>query len=292
MVPPELRQEPHVSFTQLDTYLRCPLRYRLQYVDRVEPDFVPAALALGSGIHGAAALLFRGIASGARPTVEDVQAYFASLWALETTHRPVRFGERDSPESLLDLGTRMLAVLCAEVPDATEVVAVESAFAVPLVDQATGAVLDRDLVGTLDLVERDAEGRLVVVDLKTAARKYSDLQVEASLQLSIYSYATAMNGLADEADLRLRFDVLDEDQAARAPPLLDHPRPGGERPALPPGGRDPRRRRGGRLPAARRLALPGLPGPEPVLGVGVNEAGSGCSCAPAYFTRRLRVLWV
>jgi hypothetical protein len=35
-----------------------------------------------------------------------------------------------------------------------------------------------------------------------------DLQVEASLHLSIYSDATAMNGLPDEADLRLRFDVL------------------------------------------------------------------------------------
>jgi hypothetical protein len=34
------------------------------------------------------------------------------------------------------------------------------------------------------------------VDLKTAARKYSDLQVEASLQLSVYSYATMMTGLA------------------------------------------------------------------------------------------------
>jgi putative RecB family exonuclease len=208
MVPPELRQDPHVSFTQLDTYLPCPLRYRLQYVDRVAPDFIPAALALGSGIHGAAAFLFGGIARGARPAAADVQSYFASLWALETTHKPIRFGERDSPAALLDLGTRMLAVLCAEVPNTTEVVAVESAFAVPLVDQTTGAMLDRDLVGTLDLVERDAEGGLVVVDLKTAARKYSDLQVEASLQLSIYSYATAMNGLADEQDLRLRFDVL------------------------------------------------------------------------------------
>jgi len=46
------------------------------------------------------------------------------------------------------------------------------------------------------------------VDLKTSARKYSDPQVEASLQLSVYSYATAMNGLADQEDLRLRFDVL------------------------------------------------------------------------------------
>jgi hypothetical protein len=47
--------------------------------------------------------------------------------------------------------------------------------------------------------------------------------VEASLQLSIYRYATARNGLADEADLRLRFDVLTKTRATRAPPLLDHP---------------------------------------------------------------------
>ena len=47
-----------------------------------------------------------------------------------------------------------------------------------------------------------------MVDLKTAARKYSDLHIEASLQLSIYSYATMMNGLADQEELRLRFDVL------------------------------------------------------------------------------------
>ena len=31
---------------------------------------------------------------------------------------------------------------------------------------------------------------------------------DGKLQLSVYSYATAMNGLADQEDLRLRFDVL------------------------------------------------------------------------------------
>ena len=81
-------------------------------------------------------------------------------------------------------------------------------FDVPLIDLDTGEVLDRALVGTLDLVQRDASGRLVVADLKTSARRYTDLQVEASLQLSVYSYATAMNGLANQEDLRLRFDVL------------------------------------------------------------------------------------
>jgi CRISPR/Cas system-associated exonuclease Cas4 (RecB family) len=77
-----------------------------------------------------------------------------------------------------------------------------------LVDQETGEVLERDLVGSLDLLEREADGRLVVVDLKTAARKFTDLQAEMSLQLSIYSYATTMNGVTDQEELRLRFDVL------------------------------------------------------------------------------------
>ena len=145
---------------------------------------------------------------GERPSIADVQGYFEGFWNLETEHRPLRFGEKDTKEGLLDLATRMLAVLCEKSEPGPEVVAVEQPFAVPLIDQETGEVLDRDLVGSLDLLERDADGRLVVVDLKTSSRKYTDLQVEASLQLSVYSYATGLLGFADQEDVRLRFDVL------------------------------------------------------------------------------------
>ena len=208
MVPPAVRQQPHVSFTQIDQYLRCPLKYKFTYVERLKPEFVPAALAFGSGIHGAAAFLFSGVAAGTPPTLEEVQGYFESYWALETEHKPIRFGDRDTKASLLDLARRMLEVLYREREPGTEIVGVEQPFDVPLIDLDTGEVLDRELVGTLDLIERDAAGRIAVVDLKTSSRKYTDLQVEASLQLSVYSYATAMNGLADQEDVRLRFDVL------------------------------------------------------------------------------------
>jgi putative RecB family exonuclease len=208
MVPVEVRQQSHLSFTQIDQYLRCPLKYKFTYVERLEPDFVPAALAFGSGIHGAAAFFYRSVAKGERPEVGDVQDFFKSFWNLETKHRPIHFGEKDTQESLLDLGRRMLAVLIEQQEPGTAIVGVEQPFSVPLIDQETGEVLDRDLVGSLDLLERDAEDRLVVVDLKTAARKYTDLQAEVSLQLSVYSYATTMNGFADQEDVRLRFDVL------------------------------------------------------------------------------------
>lgn len=81
---------------------------------RLEPDFVPAARALGSGIHAAAAMLFRAVGRGERPSVEHVQRCFESFWRLETERRPLRYGERESKKGLLDLARRTLAVLCAE----------------------------------------------------------------------------------------------------------------------------------------------------------------------------------
>jgi len=47
-----------------------------------------------------------------------------------------------------------------------------------------------------------------VVDLKTSARKYTDLPVETALQLSVYSYAVGLSPFANGDDVRLRFDVL------------------------------------------------------------------------------------
>ena len=41
----------HVSYSQLNTFLMCPLRYRFQYVEEIPPAFKSAALAFGSAIH-------------------------------------------------------------------------------------------------------------------------------------------------------------------------------------------------------------------------------------------------
>ncbi|HXJ84748.1 MAG TPA: PD-(D/E)XK nuclease family protein [Candidatus Methylomirabilis sp.] len=150
-------------------------------MDRLEPEFVPAALPFGSGIHGAAAFLLRGVQEGKAPRLDEVQGYFESYWAVETQHRPVRFGERDTKESLLDLARRMLEVFRTRREPDLEVLTVEQPFDVPLIDLDTGEILDRALVGTLDLIERDGEGRVVVVDLKTSARKYTDLQAIAGV---------------------------------------------------------------------------------------------------------------
>jgi hypothetical protein len=92
-------------------------------------------------------------------------------------------------------------------------------------------------------------------------------------------------------DALVRLGMTDPERRAKAASDLGRPIAW---PAASPGRRDPRRRRGRHLPAARRLALPGRLGGEPVLGVGATneppgpraEAAHGSGNNPAVVCRQ------
>jgi putative RecB family exonuclease len=44
----QLRALPHISVSQLKCFLGCPKKFRLHYIDRIEPAFRSVALAFGS----------------------------------------------------------------------------------------------------------------------------------------------------------------------------------------------------------------------------------------------------
>ena len=111
-------RRPIISFTQIDQYLRCPLKYRLAYVDRLDPEFVPAALIFGRGIHEAAAHYFRGVQAGAAPTLAEVQGVFETYWELETGLRPVKFWKGSKEESLAQAAGMLAAFHAAQDPAA------------------------------------------------------------------------------------------------------------------------------------------------------------------------------
>ena len=57
----------YLSYTQLSTYLECPLRYRLRYVDGIEDsEGTPAALVFGRAIHQALAGYYTDAQDGPR----------------------------------------------------------------------------------------------------------------------------------------------------------------------------------------------------------------------------------
>ena len=96
----------------------------------------------------------------------------------------------------------MAAYLKAVDPE-EQVLAVNEAFAVPLVD-AWGSVLEKPLVGEIDCTVRKGE-QTVLVDWKTSGRRWPKDQAEKSLQPTVYLYAYRKL-YAQEAPMR--FDVV------------------------------------------------------------------------------------
>ena len=199
----ELREGLHVSVSQIKTYVRCPRQYQMRYVLGAEPEFVPRNLVLGSAVHEGLAAYYRSVMETSESPEQDVG--LAALHATLETAKKNRVPLEDGAEDLEAVGTGLLRVFYETVyQDPPVVVGVEVPFAIDINDPATGEVLEERLVGALDLVV-EQESQNIVVEHKTAAKKWSQDQIQHDIQLSAYKLVGGKIGLGD---VGLRLQVL------------------------------------------------------------------------------------
>jgi len=197
----ELREGLHVSVSQVKTYVRCPRQYQMRYVLGAEPEFVPRNLVLGSAVHEGLAAYYRSVMETSESPEQDVglAALHATLEAAKKNRVPLERGGED----LEAVGTGLLRTFYEAVyQEPPVVVAVEAPFAVELHDPVTGETLEERLVGALDLAIREGE-KHIVVEHKTAAKKWSADQIQHDIQLSAYKLVGGKIGLGD-VGLRLQ----------------------------------------------------------------------------------------
>jgi putative RecB family exonuclease len=199
----ELREGLHVSVSQVKCFLRCPRQYQMRYVLGAEPEFVPRNLVLGSAVHEGLAAYYRSVMETSESPEQEVcrAALHATLEAAKKNRVPLEEGGEDMEA----VGTALLRTFYEAVyQDPPVVVAVEVPFAIELSDPVTGEVLEEKLVGALDLVIRESE-KHIVVEHKTAAKKWSQDQIQHDIQLSAYKLVGEKIGLGD---VGLRLQVL------------------------------------------------------------------------------------
>ena len=189
----EAREALHVSVSQLKSFLLCPARHRFQYVLRAEPSHRPSALAFGSAIHEALAAFYRELAhAGTRLDAKELAMHFDAVWDGELAREPeILFGDKESAEGLRETGHAMLAAFGTDGYVPAEIVGIEVPFSIPIPGR------EEVLVGAFDLVGRDEDGRLVIVEHKTAARRWSDDQLQYDIQATAYTWAARELGLGD-----------------------------------------------------------------------------------------------
>ncbi len=160
----DLKTSPHISYSQVNTYLMCPLKYRYQYVDKVEYPFTPVSLVFGSSIHEAIALYYQGKMEGNILPPEVLMEQFKKRWAEDEEKREIQYNG-DDKESTLTMAGKLLNVFCERDNTDETIIGIEEPFRISLGNDIP------DLVGVIDLLTADEKGAIAVVDHKTAVRR-------------------------------------------------------------------------------------------------------------------------
>ena len=198
------------SFSKTSTFLRCPRLYRFRYLDRAEPEHLSVALPMGSAMHDAIQWDVAQRGTGDEPCAEEIHHVYRELLEarIELSDCPVQ-GE---PEEAIETGRRMIDAYVAwgRVQD---VASIEGEHAANIGDELV-------LEGRIDFV-RDGHD-VEILELKTAARSWTQDQADLSLQAASYSLLTGID--------QVRFVVLTKTKQPKVQELVTHVGP--ERRAL------------------------------------------------------------
>lgn len=176
----------YISYSQIDNYLICPLRYKYSYTLRV-PTPPNHSLSFGNTIHETLKEFHTQKMFGKRPTLEELLSIYEKRWDplgyVDEKHRKQRF------ESGKDLLKKYYE---KNIDLDVKHVGLEKSF-----------VLDIDgikLKGKIDRIDKLPDGKVEIIDYKTGTTK-TQKEVDDDVQMTIYTMA------ATEA-LKIRPDML------------------------------------------------------------------------------------
>jgi superfamily I DNA/RNA helicase/RecB family exonuclease len=170
--PPVAADRPvPVSPSRIEQFLRCELRALLQDLGATDGDTLSASL--GTLVHAVAA------AVPADAELSELEALVDARWpALDFGAQWFAANERERASAILAV---LRDWIRSSRDEGLELVAVEQSF--------RSAVGDALLSGQVDRLERDPDGRLVIVDLKTTKSKVRVDDVALHPQLAAYQLA-------------------------------------------------------------------------------------------------------
>ena len=201
----------HVSVSQIKCFQFCGKKYEWRYVLGVKPEHQSANLVLGTAVHAALAVYYAAVKDGEVPLEKQViDAAHQSLVATFAQELPVLLEEGETLADLQATAEKLVRTFLAGVERPSEVLAVEAPFYVDVVDPETGELLEEQLTGYLDAVVRFGD-EVTVLEHKTAARAWSQDQLDYDLQVSLYQAVTGAE--------RVRLQVLTK---TKVPKLLVH----------------------------------------------------------------------
>jgi DNA helicase-2/ATP-dependent DNA helicase PcrA len=197
-----------ISYSQIEDYRRCPLRYRFAHVLQI-PVLPTPPLIYGDALHRAVHDHLARKREGVDQSVEDLERTFRATWLAEGFISPEHEAER------FEAGLAALRRFHAD----------ERGKPAPeMVEQRFSFMLGRDrVVGRWDRVDRTKEGA-VVIDYKTTALEDDAgeaAQRKATQDLQLLVYALAYQRMYGEAPAKVALHFLETGERGEVTPSED-----------------------------------------------------------------------
>jgi hypothetical protein len=173
----------YVSASRLNSWLACPLKFKLKYLDHVSTPSTPP-LFVGKACHAGLELFYhhRMLSVTLKPT--EVAGRLEASWNGMLADEDIAFESPEEEQATKRQTGNLIRAYLAYIPrDESRPLAVEAALESPLVDPTTGEDLGIPLVGIVDLI-LDAPTGPLIADFKTAARSSPPLEITHEVQLS------------------------------------------------------------------------------------------------------------
>jgi RecB family exonuclease len=166
------------SFSALDTFRQCPLKYKYQVIDKIKAPKIKEAV-FGNKIHKA--LQFFHSKTPVSPTLDELLNYLKEVWESEV------FGDEQTDMIYFSEAIKILKNYYEhylKTRDKFIVLNTETRFEV-LLENPKDQNQKTLLRGFIDRVDKTKEG-IEVIDYKTAKKLPSQQEVDNNLQLSLY----------------------------------------------------------------------------------------------------------
>ena len=195
-----LRDADHISVSSVKSHMLCSQKHYFRYHTDVDPSHRSIPLIVGKAVHDSLESFYRFHQEHADdPPVELLLDTFTTSWRRAVLgDPPVR---SDDIGKDMDVGVGLVRAFHEQAPRPKQVIGVEEAFALELEDDPDG----RLIVGAIDAVVVDDQDQVVVVESKTAKRRWPAVQLEHDFQVSVYQLAARMMDLHNPV---LRYDFL------------------------------------------------------------------------------------